>query len=830
MEQEAFMNEELELARAYWRSMAPQPKAIVYASKALLDADLARAANTLAWVIGDATAANNGLYGKVGASGAGSWTRRGDLPYSFIIATNSGAGTANAIQATTSLPVSGSSLVLLNIVTDNTASPVTASFNGGSMLTVKTNSGNDPVIGGLKAGMVVLGTVSGSTFRLVSDQSSAANLAAAEAARAAAEAAAAAAISAAGSNAAFSTKALATAATIAASVHQLMLNGLNALGDGLGGAYIDTNNGSTDTFTTNSGTRTWYRAADISLSRLNKALGTLQLAQFGQHEIYKNFANNDGSANDVTLSILLPRPSTDCRGVQSACWVAEQGQWYCTWKIGGTQPTEQIRLSRHDRTGAVVDFTDVIDYLGHGQQLDYVYYSGVFTLIAQTGDRRGLSAFTYVPGTPSTITNLRQYTLDDAGVTSGGIALSLDKKLVLHSFSPYYDEGSGRTGKGWKLFDLFALLSGATGNRIDEPGTLLWYGKQPASPGGAPEQGFAFDGVNIYQINSAGAGVFTGSIMCSRLVDGKLLWTEDCHPRFTVTGETAITSYEMEGIQFVVPGPGATPQLWVAFGIGDGGISTRKNMTAPLLYGQIGAHSVNGNRAQFGIGQFYAGGTYKQAWFGPEAFRRGVWRPSPTPSDGTEPHAAGYMEGTDIFKAYAGEDLYWAGLSTANVELPIFQQDRTSGDVYMPGLKVTSCKVTVPSDQTIAGSSARTKVNFNTSQFAAGKAGNSATITVNGDGTVTVLKAGNYRVRARICFTSGVTVGETLGAYIVRNSTDSALEEKQAARTVNEWLPVEDVIICVAGDTLRVEAYGSNATSKVISSSTARTTLNIQKV
>jgi hypothetical protein len=32
MEPEARMNEELELALAYWRTMAPQPKAIVYAN------------------------------------------------------------------------------------------------------------------------------------------------------------------------------------------------------------------------------------------------------------------------------------------------------------------------------------------------------------------------------------------------------------------------------------------------------------------------------------------------------------------------------------------------------------------------------------------------------------------------------------------------------------------------------------------------------------------------------------------------------------------------------------------------------------------------------
>jgi hypothetical protein len=155
---------------------------LIYSSKAAMDADLAHGANSMAWVIGDPVAANNGVYGKVGASGTGSWTRRSDLPFSFIIATDAGAGTANAIQATTAIPVSSSALVWMNIFEANTSSPVTVSFNGGSALTIKTNSGNDAVAGGLVAGMIVLGIVSGGTFRLVSDQASSAIVAAAEAA------------------------------------------------------------------------------------------------------------------------------------------------------------------------------------------------------------------------------------------------------------------------------------------------------------------------------------------------------------------------------------------------------------------------------------------------------------------------------------------------------------------------------------------------------------------------------------------------------------------------------------------------------------------------
>jgi hypothetical protein len=172
---------------------------LIYPSRALLYADLAHPANSSAWVLGDATVAFNGVYRKIGGSGSGSWTRVADLPYSFIIANDAGAGTPNAIIATTSLPVGESQLVWLNIATTNTASPVTVSFNGAGALTIKTNSGNDPAAGGLVAGTIVMGIKSGSTFRLLSDQASAAVLAAAEAAKIAAQAAQAAAEAAAAS-------------------------------------------------------------------------------------------------------------------------------------------------------------------------------------------------------------------------------------------------------------------------------------------------------------------------------------------------------------------------------------------------------------------------------------------------------------------------------------------------------------------------------------------------------------------------------------------------------------------------------------------------------
>lgn len=160
-------------------------------TRALLYGDLGHASAVLAWVYADPIADYNGIYKKSGASGVGSWEIILPLPYSFIVASDVGAGTANAIQATTSIPVSGSALVWMNVFEPNTSSPVTVSFNGGTPLTIKTNTGNDIAAGGLASGMIVLGIVSGSTFRLVNDQVSSAIIAAAEAAAERAEDAAA---------------------------------------------------------------------------------------------------------------------------------------------------------------------------------------------------------------------------------------------------------------------------------------------------------------------------------------------------------------------------------------------------------------------------------------------------------------------------------------------------------------------------------------------------------------------------------------------------------------------------------------------------------------
>ncbi|MDP9758329.1 MULTISPECIES: tail fiber domain-containing protein [Agrobacterium] len=155
-----------------------------FATKAAMT--LGYVANTIAVVYNDPTAANNGLYIKSGASGAGAWTQLTSfLPgYQFVTASPTGESTANAIVALTSprLPSGdGVALVTLAIPATNTATPVTVRFDDGDVLTIKTRTGEDPDAGELQQNDVVAGFVSGGTYRLISDLNSLRNFRSAKA-------------------------------------------------------------------------------------------------------------------------------------------------------------------------------------------------------------------------------------------------------------------------------------------------------------------------------------------------------------------------------------------------------------------------------------------------------------------------------------------------------------------------------------------------------------------------------------------------------------------------------------------------------------------------
>ena len=141
---------------------------------ALVD-DLAVSSTTAtsAWVYADGAA--SGIYAKV----AGVWTWALPLPYSFIEAENAGDGTANAIVATTTVPVTDGPLVILPIA-DTTTGPATVSFNGAAPVMIKTATGNDLPAAALVNGMRVMGVRSANEFRLVTEIVSAAIIAQAQ--------------------------------------------------------------------------------------------------------------------------------------------------------------------------------------------------------------------------------------------------------------------------------------------------------------------------------------------------------------------------------------------------------------------------------------------------------------------------------------------------------------------------------------------------------------------------------------------------------------------------------------------------------------------------
>lgn len=228
-----------------------QAGALVFDTFANLPTGAVPSANIMAWVM---TGTQAGIYQNTGTASVPIWTWRGSIPQFLVTGINVGEGTADAIQITTDIPFpseDGRALLLIPILGNNTISPPTVSINGGSPLPIVTNSGNNVVVSGVTAGMYIAGFVSDGKFRLLSDQASAAIVAAAEGWANIAQAAADNVLS-------FATKAAASVAVINSSIHSVSLKGNVFEGDGLGGLYIDVNNGSSDNFIS-ADNRTWYR-------------------------------------------------------------------------------------------------------------------------------------------------------------------------------------------------------------------------------------------------------------------------------------------------------------------------------------------------------------------------------------------------------------------------------------------------------------------------------------------------------------------------------------------------------------------------------------------
>ena len=144
----------------------------VYLTQAALQANVTPGNNSGAWVVSDSTPANNGIWRKNGSSGTGSWFRVADLPYSVIGLEITG-GTANAIEASSALPVPQSARRALFILVpeDPNTGAVTLAINGATAKALKWQAGEALANGHLQTGVPVLFFDNGSEFRLTQDDS-----------------------------------------------------------------------------------------------------------------------------------------------------------------------------------------------------------------------------------------------------------------------------------------------------------------------------------------------------------------------------------------------------------------------------------------------------------------------------------------------------------------------------------------------------------------------------------------------------------------------------------------------------------------------------------
>ena len=112
-------------------------------------------------------------------TGIGSSSYVADLNTDIIRAVNTGLGTTSAIQATTQEVVplaTAAKLIALDITVNNVGS-TTVQFNANTPLTILEQDGSALENGDLVAGTMVLGYITGSNFRLLTDNTVAAALA-----------------------------------------------------------------------------------------------------------------------------------------------------------------------------------------------------------------------------------------------------------------------------------------------------------------------------------------------------------------------------------------------------------------------------------------------------------------------------------------------------------------------------------------------------------------------------------------------------------------------------------------------------------------------------
>jgi len=155
----------------------------LYPTRADLPAASGLALRFSAVVFADPDGNNNGTWSvQLDNLGAKTWLWSLPLQFSVIRATDAGAGTANAIQASSNVPVADGILTAFRPFRDSGAGAATVSFNGDDPLTIRDAGGSVVVAAsGIKEGLTIAGFRSGTYFDLITDIDAAASAASAAA-------------------------------------------------------------------------------------------------------------------------------------------------------------------------------------------------------------------------------------------------------------------------------------------------------------------------------------------------------------------------------------------------------------------------------------------------------------------------------------------------------------------------------------------------------------------------------------------------------------------------------------------------------------------------
>lgn len=382
----------------------------------------------------------------------------------------------------------------------------------------------------------------------------------------------------------------------------IRVNGRNAVGDGLGGLYIDTDNGSSDMAISADG-RIWYRVTDVHQDRLSK---TISDKLNGYQKASPLIAREKIGQAGLRVPLKNP-PHLSGRVIQGFTFDSRSGEFYSVSGEGTDFVDRRNTIVRHDKNGNVLDFTDALQLLGHAQGLSSLIFNEKLTFISQNDNGDGVTSFEYVAGSPSTLVNIRQY-----GLTSSGnkkhttIGLSADKRIV----SAYYR--SEIDDKFYiRLFDIQSLLSGAVGDRSNEYLNEICLSDIPEFDGRAETnqhgQGCTSDENFVYSLNGYWQIDSPKYLYIIRISDGTLYDKIEITvgKSFAASMGTGVT-YEPEDLEWIAPRNGGLPVLYM--GMRTGG-APNNNWSLPLI-DSLGTLSVNGDNSPLGIGMLFSGGPH----------------------------------------------------------------------------------------------------------------------------------------------------------------------------------------------------------------------------